>query len=271
MTGAAVCCDPDPMRARSFSAVRPARESLDQRTVPIDHEHTPEAIRARLAGRPGQRYLRDWVLGGIDGSVTTFAVVSGVQGAHLSPGIVLILGFANLLADGLSMAVGNYLGTRAERDERLQLEEMEYRHIDLYPEGEREEIREIFRGKGIEGEMLEGVTERITADRRRWVRTMLTEEFGLPRESRSEWAAALCTFAAFVLCGIVPLVPYLTGAASPFPVAAGATGLTFLAIGSLRSRWSLRAWWRTGLETLAVGSVASAAAYGVGVLLRGLA
>jgi VIT1/CCC1 family predicted Fe2+/Mn2+ transporter len=237
----------------------------------MEHEHTPEAIRRRLASEAQPSYLRDWVLGGIDGGVTTFAVVSGVTGAQLAPGIVLILGFANLLADGLSMAAGNLLGTRAERDERRQREAMEHRHIDAFPEGEREEIRQIFRGKGLDGEVLEAVTERITADRERWVRTMLTEEHGLPRRARSPWRAALATLGAFVACGLVPLIPYLLASSRPFPLAAAGTGAAFLAIGSLRSRWSVRPWWRSGLETLAVGSAAAAVAFAVGVLLRGLA
>jgi VIT family len=83
----------------------------------MEHEHSPEAIRARLATEPRHTYLRDWVYGGIDGAVTTFAVVSGVIGAELAPGIVLILGVANLIADGFSMAASNYAGTRTERDE----------------------------------------------------------------------------------------------------------------------------------------------------------
>ena len=76
--------------------------------APLEHEHSPEAIRARL--RDGQRpnYLRDFVYGGIDGAVTTFAVVSGVSGAALSDGIIIILGVANLLADGFSMDASNF-------------------------------------------------------------------------------------------------------------------------------------------------------------------
>jgi hypothetical protein len=75
--------------------------------------HTPEAIRARLAAEREHSYLRDFIYGGIDGSVTTFAVVSGVAGADLAASIVIILGLANLIGDGFSMAASNFLGTRA--------------------------------------------------------------------------------------------------------------------------------------------------------------
>ena len=82
-----------------------------------DHEHTRQAIHKRLAEGPRQSYLRDWVYGGIDGAVTTFALVSGVVGAHLAPNVILVLGGASLFADGFAMAAGNYLATRSEHEE----------------------------------------------------------------------------------------------------------------------------------------------------------
>lgn len=236
----------------------------------LEHGHSPEAIRERLSRAFRPSFLRDWIYGGIDGVVTTFAIVSGVAGARLSSKVVLILGFANLIADGFSMAAANFLGTRAERDEVARLEAIERRHIDEVPEGEREEVRQIFRRKGLEGEALERVVEAITSDRTRWVRTMLREEYGMPEEVRSPIRAAASTFVAFVLCGLVPLVPYLFGAAEAFGPAVVASALVFFAIGSAKSRWSPQSWWRSGLETLVVGSVAAAAAYAVGVLLRNL-
>ena len=233
----------------------------------LEHEHTSEAI-ARRIGSSDHNYIRDFIYGGIDGAVTTFAVVSGVSGAELSPSIVLILGFANLAADGFSMAASNFLGTRAEQDDYRRLEKIEYRHIELVPEGEREEVRQIYREKGFEGEELEKTTDLITSDKDRWVKTMLTEEYGLPPEIRSPWYAAFATFAAFVVSGLVPLLPYLFGSTSSFLVSCILTGVTFFLIGSFKSRWSTASWVRSGLETLAVGAVAAGLAYGVGVLLK---
>ena len=236
----------------------------------LEHGHTLEAISERLAAGPRHNYLRDVIYGGIDGAVTTFAVVAGVVGAELSPAVILIMGFANLAADGFSMAAGNFLGTRAEREDFERLEAVERRHIEIVPDGEREEVRQIYRSKGFEGEELEGVVKLITADRSRWVRTMLTEEYGLPAEVRSPWRAALATFVAFSLCGLVPLVPYFLGARDSFRLSTVLTCAVFFAIGSAKSRWSTASWWRSGLSTLAVGGLAAALAYVVGVLLRGL-
>ena len=237
----------------------------------MEHEHTREAIHRRLSAGPHYSYLRDWVYGGIDGTVTTFALVAGVVGAHLSPRVILILGGANLIADGFAMAAGNYLATRSEQEEFRQAEAIERRHIDAVPNGEREEVREILRGLGIAGHLLDRVVAVITADRERWVRIMVREEYGLPAAVRSPWRAAGSTFAAFLLCGLVPLVPFVAGLKGAFWVATAATSLIFVLIGALKSRWSIRPWWYSGLGTLLVGGGGAAVAYLIGAWLRGLA
>ncbi len=236
----------------------------------LEHGHHPRDIAKRLQDGPRISYLRDWVYGGIDGTVTTFAIMAGVVGASLSPGVVLILGIANLLADGFSMAAANYSGTKAESEEYEQVRSMEERHIDFAPEGEREEIRQIFKAKGFEGEALDSAVDVITGQRERWIDTMMTEEHGMPGVIRSPMRAALTTFIAFVLCGAVPVLPYAVRIAEPFWPATVMTALTFFGIGSLRSRWSPTPWWRAGLETLAIGLLAAGVAYLVGDLLKDL-
>src|ERR1044072_9468985 len=146
----------------------------------MEHAHTSEAIAERLSAGPKVNYLRDWIYGGIDGSVTTFAVVTGVVGAHLSPAIIVIMGFANLFADGFSMAASNFLGTKAEHDDIRRMGSVERAHIERAPVGAREEMRQRFRAKGFGGADLQWVVELVTSDPDRWVRAMLTEECGLP-------------------------------------------------------------------------------------------
>ncbi len=236
----------------------------------MEHGHSREAIARRFARPPAVNYLRDWVYGGIDGAVTTFAIVSGVVGADLSNRIVLILGFANVVADGFSMAASNYSGTKTEIEERALLRAVEERHIEAVPHGEREEIRQIYRRKGFEGADLERAVEIITADPRRWVDTMLAEEYGLPRAVRSPVKAAGSTFAAFMLCGLVPLLPFVVGAPASFELAVGMTGLVFFLIGSGKSRWSPVRWWRSAIETLVIGMGAAALAYLIGYALKTL-
>src|ERR1700722_14548088 len=124
---------------------------------PLEHSHTKEGIRARLARDTRPNYLRDWIYGGIDGTITTFAVVAGVVGADLPGSVVLVLGLANLVADGFAMGAGNYSATKAEVDDYRRLLAIERKHIALEPGGEREEIRQIFALKGFAGAELERI------------------------------------------------------------------------------------------------------------------
>ena len=191
-------------------------------------------------------------------------------GADLSSRVVLILGAANLLADGFSMAAGNYAATKAELDDYERLRRMEERHIRLVPDGEREEIRQLFQAKGFEGADLEKAVSVITSSKTRWVDMMMAEEHGLPPVSRSPMMAGLATFAAFLLCGLVPLLPFVAGLTADITLSVAMTALVFFAIGSLKSRWSTASWWRSGTETLLIGLFAAAVAYTVGVLLKSI-
>src|SRR4051794_4730013 len=111
-------------------------------------QHTPHEIAKRLSSATEHNYLGDFVLGAVDGTVTTFAVVAGAAGADLGGGVAIIMGVANLLADGFSMAVSNYLRTTADRQAVEHLRQVEESHIDQVPAGEREEVRQIFASKG---------------------------------------------------------------------------------------------------------------------------
>lgn len=239
--------------------------------MPLEHSHRADAIAARLAAGRQTSYLRDFVYGGIDGAVTTFAVVSGVVGASLSSNVILILGVANLVADGFSMAASNYSGAKTVADDVERIRAIERKHIRLEPEGEREEVRQILAAKGLSGDSLEEAVAAVTAKESTWIDLMLTDEYGLSPNYSSPVTAALATFAAFVLCGAVPLLPFVFAMERAFEWSALMVAVVFFAIGAAKSRWSLSPWWRSGLETLLIGGAASAMAYAVGYLLRGWA
>lgn len=234
-------------------------------------QHQPEAIKRRLEDDSRPSYLPDAVLGGIDGGVTTFAIVSGAVGGEFSGAVIVVLGFANLLADGFSMAASNYLGTKSEREGVEKARRVEERHITKIPEGEREEIRQVFSNKGFEGEILDRVVDVITSDRKLWVDTMLTEEHNLQLVGRSPLRAALATFLAFLTVGLIPLLPFLaTGleANQRFLFSSILTAFAFLGVGFVKGRALARPMFKSGIETLLVGGLAAALAYGMGHGIR---
>jgi len=238
--------------------------------------HTPLAVSERLGREPSPSYLQDFIYGAIDGAITTFAVVAGVEGASLDQVIVVILGGANLVADGFSMASSNFLGTRAARQQRERARREEEHHVDVLPEGEREEVRQIFEAKGFEGDNLERAVDVITSNRGLWIETMMTEELGLSAAPRNELRAALATFIAFVTVGFLPLAVFVYDLAVPGEVghtlawSTLMTAVAFVVVGAVKSRFVDQSWWRAALETLVVGGVAAALAYGVGALLQQL-
>lgn len=235
--------------------------------------HTAQAVRARLDAE-SHSYLRDFVYGAIDGIVTTFAVVAGVAGSGLDERVVIILGAANLLADGFSMAVSNLLGSRAEAQQRARARHDEERQIRLFPEGEREEVRQIYAAKGLAGDTLDAVVDAITADRELWLKTMITEELGYAARERSPMRAAVTTFLAFIALGSLPLLIFAAQSLldveidAPFVWSAVLTGVAFFAVGTFKARFVEQAWWKAGLETLALGGAAACLAYVVGILLQ---
>ena len=239
-------------------------------------DHTPDAIQQRLKAPAKHSYLRDFIYGAIDGTVTTFAVVCAVEGAGWSAKIAVILGVANLIADGFSMGAGNFLGTRAERQLLNRARRREEHHIATIPEGEREEIRQIFADKGFSGKDLDRAVEIITSDPDQWVDTMLREELGLALQGPSPFRAAITTFGAFVIVGLVPLLAYLlqVGAeietSKAFVWSVILTGLAFFAVGTIKGRFVEQHWLIAGLETLGIGALAAGMSYVLGMMLSGI-
>ena len=220
-----------------------------------------------------QAYLGEFVYGGIDGCVTTFAVVAGSVGAGLESAIIIILGFANLLADGFAMSIGAYLSTKSEKDNYEKHKRMEYWEIEQMPEVEREEIRVIFQEKGFEGDLLEKVVDVITADKDRWVDVMMKEELGMIEEEKSPFMIGLVTYLSFISIGLIPLIVYVLDYTENFSGdlflwSCILTSFGFILIGFLKTFVTDTNVWKGILETLALGAAAAFVSYFVGDLLE---
>jgi vacuolar iron transporter family protein len=238
----------------------------------LEQAHRPERIRARLEHGARGGHLGDVVLGAIDGGITSFAIVAGAVGGGFSSLVIIVMGFASLLADGFSMAVSNYLGSKSDAEAAEQAHREERRHIREVPEGQCEELRQIFAAKGFEGETLERILEVVSRDAELWAETVVQEEFGLhAADAGRPVRAGAATFGGFLVAGVVPLVPFLFPMIEldlAFVLSIVATSAAFLAIGLAKGYALDQPPLRAGLETLAIGGGAALLAYAVGRLLQ---
>jgi VIT1/CCC1 family predicted Fe2+/Mn2+ transporter len=217
------------------------------------------------------RHLRDVVFAANDGIVTTFAIVAGTVGAALSPVVVLIVGFANLIADGFSMATGNYLGTKTQRDFYDREEAIEKEEIKNIPEKEKEEVRDLLRERGYKEDKLEQLTDLIVSDEQLWTDFMMHNELELFKsDSDTPVRNGMITFFSFALAGLVPLFPYIFRLESSFVIAAVLGGVTLFTIGALRKFFSQKSWIILGFEMFFTGGIAAVIAYTIGFFLRNI-
>lgn len=235
--------------------------------------HTISSIAKEDHNLAQGKYIKNIVYGGLDGTITTFAAVAGVAGAALKPEIVLIMGFANLIADGLSMAIGDFLSTKAEIAFSKAEREREAWEVENYPEGEKLELIELYVAKGMDQKDAETVTEIISKNKNTWVDIMMVEELGIMHTDESPIKNAMVTFASFSFFGFLPIIAYivlqfLPAMPNPFIIAATMTGLTLFSLGALKVKVTGQNWFLSGLEMFIVGGVAAASAYGVGAFLN---
>jgi VIT1/CCC1 family predicted Fe2+/Mn2+ transporter len=258
-----------------------AREAFSRRDLgAAAAAHRPDRIAAAAHERHGaasHQYLGELVYGGLDGIITTFAVVSGVAGAQLGAHIVLILGLANLLADGFSMATGAYLSAKSEHEYYQRERQRESWEMEHFPDGERAELRELYRARGYSDEEADQLVAIQTRSLERAVDTMMIDELGLLRDEKSPWLNGLATLVSFLVAGVIPLLVYLIGLATPiapglaFPISLALSALALFALGAAKVLVTERNVFKSGLEMLLVGGLAASVAYVVGALLKGIA
>jgi len=222
-----------------------------------------------------QKYLGEFVYGGIDGSITTFAVVAGAAGAHLDSSVIIILGLANLIADGFSMSVSSYLSKKAELQHYQKHRNIELWEIDTWPEREKDEIREIYKAKGFGGKLLQQIVDVISSNKEVWADEMMTGEHEILPEKKSPFMMGAITFVSFFIIGFIPLAIYVTQFLRSIPAdnnsllaASGLTLLAFIGIGYLKSYVAHTSVWRSIFETVALGTIAAGLAYFTGNMLE---
>lgn len=218
-------------------------------------------------------YIKDLVYGASDGIITTFAIVTGSLGANLPPSVILILGFANLIADGFSMGASNFLGSRSESALYRREAKKEHAHTEHIPHVEKNEVEVILKEQGFSESDAQVMTEKITGNRAFWVDFMMKYEHDMATPDHGgEWKGAIATFIAFVIVGSLPILPYVFFAEKidreTYSIVA--TAIALFGVGAARYFVTRVNWFISGLEMLLVGGAAAATSYGIGALVASL-
>ena len=218
----------------------------------------------------GASVIRPVVFGATDGLVCNLSLIMGVAGAagdHANS--IVIAGTAGLIAGGFSMAVGEYVSVRSQRDLLDYQIELQREQLVQTPEQERHILHEIYRSKGLSLPEADLIVSRILDDPERAIDTFVREEIGLSAETMgSPVAAGLGSLSAFAVGAFVPLAPFLVlGGAGAFALSIGASAVALFAIGLGVSRLTHRQPLRTGLRQMALGGMAAAVTFAIGSLL----
>jgi vacuolar iron transporter family protein len=228
-----------------------------------EYDHHTEQIHA--AGGPS---VRDVVLGLNDGLVASFAVTSGVAGAFTSPTVVVIAGVSEMLGGAVSMGLAAFASARAQFEFYQSEVQRERDEIDRWPDRERDEIRGIYRSKGFRSPLLDQIVGHITADPERWANVMMREELGFGADIMDPPLRSGITVGLSYLVGAaVPVLPYaFVRPQTGIVISACTTIFVLFIIGAAKTLITSRSWWRSGLESMAIGIAAGIVTYGAGVL-----
>lgn len=225
---------------------------------------------------PFSDYLREIIYGGMDGIVTTFAVVAGFAGAGSQIGsmlgttAVLLFGLANLFADGISMGLGNFLSHKSEKDLYRVNRAKEEKEIQENPLMEALETKKILMDKGYSEEDAGKMLVLYKKNPAFWVEFMMDYELEAPKmEKENELYTSLATFFSFVVFGFIPLVPYFFQiTAYHFLFSIMSTAIALVLLGFLRWKVTGTRLFRSFFDTFIIGTIAALVAYMVGTFFK---
>lgn len=216
--------------------------------------------------------VRDVVIGMSDGLTVPFALAAGISGAIAVSHIVVTAGIAELAAGGISMGLGGYLAARTDVEHYESERRREQREIEEIPEAEKSEVLNIFRGYGLSDEDARRASAGLTADRKRWTDFMMRFELGLeePDQQRAP-KSALTIGGAYVVGGLVPLLPYMLiqNSKSALYLSSLVTLLALFGFGAVKGALTGVAWLRSAIQTVIIGGVAATVAFLIARLVSG--
>ncbi|MEV0285425.1 MULTISPECIES: VIT1/CCC1 transporter family protein [unclassified Kribbella] len=213
-------------------------------------------------------WLRPAVFGAMDGLVSNFALIAGMDGGTESGSHFIVLaGLAGLAAGAFSMAAGEYTSVASQRELARAEIELERKEIQRHPLDEEIELAETYRAKGLDPDLASKVAKQFHTDPDQALEEHVREELGIdPHDLPNPLVAAATSFICFAVGAFIPLLPYLLGAGSVVPALVLSLSALFIC-GAVVSRVTSRSWWYSGLRQLILGGLAAALTYFVGTLV----
>ena len=210
--------------------------------------------------------VRDIVIGMSDGLTVPFALAAGLSGANISTRLIITAGLAEIAAGSIAMGLGGYLAARSDAEHYQSEREREKQEILDKPKVEREEVAHILRSFGLSDEHLTPVVEAIISHPKRWIDFMMRFELGLERpDPKRALKSALTIAGAYIAGGFIPLAPYLLLATAQSALVSSVvvTLIALAVFGFVKGHFTGASPWRSALQTVLIGGLAAAAAFGI--------
>jgi len=255
---------------RDINAAKEAFSTKDEQAS--KDAHKTKILQSTEKHKGASEYIKSIVYGGLDGIITTFAVVSGAVGGGFGIEVILVLGFSNMFADALSMGMGDALSSKAQNAAILKEKEREEWEFDNYAEGEVNEMIEIYKSKGMGEEDAETILRTMAKYKDFFINQMMVDELGMivPDDDENPWFDGAVTFASFVFFGLFPLLGYLFTIGSDlndnelFGVSIAMTGVMLFILGAIKSKFTTQTWWSSGIEILLFGGLTACVSFLIG-------
>lgn len=250
------------MKVRGMSVFLNVDPNYPFSTTAAHHEHRHKGISS--AGN-----LRAAIFGVNDGIVSNMSLLLGIAGATLDQNFILLSGIAGLLAGACSMAAGEYVSVRSQREFFEYQIALERSELEQYPEEEASELAVIYHARGLPKDAAEKLSQIIINNPEKALDTLAREELGLnPADLGSPWGAAISSFLSFSIGALIPVIPFLFGVYRwNLFISIGLTGLTLFGIGATLSLFTNRSALLSGLRMLLIGAGAGTLTYLIGHLI----
>lgn len=257
--------------AYRLNDVEASRFIHDKKFEAKEHNENHEAAGA---------FIKSMIFGGLDGILTSFAIVAGAAGGNLGIEAVLVLGFSNIFADAFSMGIGEYLSSKAHNEYVMRERAREAWELNNYREGEIKEMVDIYSDKGLSREDADLIVRTMAKYDSFFVDVMMVEELGLqvPDPQEDLIKEGVIMFLSFSGFGALPLLGYAVcpllfpnlPAHTLFLIACAVTAITLFLMGAVKARFTTRRWYVSALEMLVLGGCCAAVAYEIGSLVNAL-